>query len=357
MLAAVSTTLLPFALLLATPHVPHALRSTSVCMKTAAPKGKGFGAAVKTKKPPKKRPVVKLDPAVEAALAELEAGGAPCLERYLHPRLFEDEATMRDIGDQLRAGEVVVLKDAFRPEFAEMVHAELSAKGVAWELNEAYFPDGYHHRHHNVYDKQTWSARLNATQAVFADESSQRFMSGLTARDCSGEVTGSPSWYQAGDHSLPHTDWVGQRTVAYVWHLSKNWKPEWGGALYWAQHDHAVATYPASFNTLVLFSVTTRSAHFVTTVSPHHKSPRLTFNGWWNSNWMPSVADDLEAALSDKTQRAAITHTQLQAITDLLNDQFTNIPAERRAHLQELRQDLMSEFFPTGARAGLTADA
>ena len=44
-----------------------------------------------------------------------------------------------------------------------------------------------------------------------------------------GDTTGAPSWYDTGHHSLPHTDWVGQRTVAYVWHLSKNWKPEWGG--------------------------------------------------------------------------------------------------------------------------------
>ena len=51
--------------------------------------------------------------------------------------------------------------------------------------------------------------------------------------------------YQSGDHSLPHTDWVGQRTVSYVWHLSKGWRPEWGGALYWAHNDHAVATFPA----------------------------------------------------------------------------------------------------------------
>ena len=32
--------------------------------------------------------------------------------------------------------------------------------------------------------------------------------------------------------------------MSYVWHLSKNWRPEWGGALYWAQNDHAVAAYP-----------------------------------------------------------------------------------------------------------------
>ena len=49
---------------------------------------------------------------------------------------------MGAIAERLRAGDVVVLRDAFRPEFAEMVYQELSDKHVAWELNEAYFPDG-----------------------------------------------------------------------------------------------------------------------------------------------------------------------------------------------------------------------
>lgn len=158
-----------------------------------------------------------------------------------------------------------------------------------------------------------------------------------------------------GDHSLPHTDWVGQRTVAYVWHLSKNWKPEWGGALYWAQHHHAVATYPASFNTLVLFSVTTTSAHFVTTVSPNHKGKRLTFNGWWQSAWVPSLEDNIEERLSNDKDRSAITHTQLQAISDLANDQWLNVPEERRAVLKGMSDELVAEFFPKGARAGIEA--
>ena len=262
---------------------------------------------------------------------------------------------MQGIGEKLRAGEVVVLRDAFRPEFAEMVHAELSAKDMPWELNEDYFEDGYHHRHHNVYDKSGWSARLNLTQAVFASEASKRLMSELTLRDCGGETTAAPSWYKSGDHSLPHTDWVGQRTVAYVWHLSKQWRPEWGGALYWAQNDHAVATFPASFNTLVLFSVTTTSAHFVTTVSPHHKGQRLTFNGWWQSDWVPRADDDLEAVLTDDAKRRALTHSQLQAMTDILTDPFQNIPEERRERLQTLRKELIAEIFPQGARAGLQA--
>ena len=41
---------------------------------------------------------------------------------------------------------------------------------------------------------------------------------------------------------------VAQRTVSYVWHLSQSWRPEWGGALYWAQNDHAVPAYPADPN-------------------------------------------------------------------------------------------------------------
>jgi len=319
---------------------------------TKAKKG-GFGAVAKPAK--KKRvPPVPLDPHVSTAMEALQAG-EQSIEHYLNPKYTEDPAEMADIARRLQTGDVVVLRDAFRPEFAEMMYSELAAKSVSWELNEAYFPDGYGHRHHNVYDRSSWSARLNATYAVFAHAASQRFMAQLSGRACDGETLGSPSWYQEGDHSLPHTDWVGQRTVAYVWHLSKNWQAEWGGALYWAQHDHAVATYPASFNTLVLFSVTTRSAHFVTTVSPHHKGKRLTYNGWWQSAWMPRLDDDLEAAMQDETRRRAITHTQLQAVTDILNDPWQNIPAERRETLQTLRAQVMEDFFPQGTRTGVEA--
>merc|ERR1712113_92577 len=101
------------------------------------------------------------------------------------------------------------------------------------ELNEAYFNDGYHHRHHNAYNQQSWSERLKKVLEIFASPSSAKFIQSLTGRDCSGPCVGAPSWYKSGDHSLPHTDWVGQRTVAFVWHLSKQWRPEWGGALYW----------------------------------------------------------------------------------------------------------------------------
>lgn len=328
-------------------------RTVQLRMKQATRRAKGFGAApIKVKV--KKVPVVPLDPAVSAALDALK-DGEQSLERYLNPKHFEDPETMRDIARRLQGGEVVVLRDAFRPEFAEAAYSELSANTVDWTLNEAWFPDGYAHQHHNVYDTERWSARLNATFGVFADAASKRFMQELTGRDCSGATVGAPSWYKAGDHSLPHTDWVGQRTVSYVWHLSKNWKPEWGGALYWAQNDHAVATYPASFNTLVLFVVTTKSAHFVTTVSPHHKGKRLTFNGWWQSGWEPRADDNFEERLATEAQRRQVTHTQLQALTDLVNDPWQNIEADKRSRLAEMRTSIMEDFFPSGARAGIEA--
>ena len=90
-------------------------------------------------------------------------------------------------------------------------------------------------------------------------------------------------------------------------------------------------------------------------VSPHHKGKRLTFNGWWQSGWVPSAEDDLEGALTDEERRSALTHTQLQSITDTLNSPWENIPAERREALQGMRKQLIEEIFPQGSRAGLEA--
>ena len=79
---------------------------------------------------------------------------------------------------------------------------------------------------------------------VFSSGSSSAGNGGRVAV-ASGAATGGRGKSRAGATALPHTGWGGQRTVAYVWHLSKAWRPEWGGALYWAQNDHDEATYPA----------------------------------------------------------------------------------------------------------------
>ena len=66
--------------------------------------------------------------------------------------------------------------------------------------------------------------------------------------------------------------------MAFVWHLTKDWDPKWGGDLYWCRAHHFVTP---SFNTLALFTVGPDSAHFVTHVAPGARSKRLAINGWW----------------------------------------------------------------------------
>ena len=105
----------------------------------------------------------------------------------------------------------------------------------------------------------------------------------LSGRSCVGPVQFSASWYLPGDYSLPHNDIAesgkdSNRQLAYVWHLAKDWRSEWGGALYWC----ARAFYlPPVFNTLLIFNVGTESNHFVTQVSPYALGKRLAINGWW----------------------------------------------------------------------------
>lgn len=309
-------------------------------------------------------------PFPEADLRALEELGTPSIPNYLDPR--HDESSLADAGRRLQAGEVVILRDAFRREFAEATYLELQGNAVPWTLNQAADSTGYAYQHHNVYDRSlcawrhagrslpgallslkfhpipacargTGSARLNATFDVFDAADSRSWIEALTKRNCAGPVVGSPSYYAPGDHSLPHTDWSDQRTVAYVWHLSKAWQPEFGGALYWAQSPHATAFHHASFNTLVLFLVTTESAHFVTTVGAQAKGKRLAFNGWWQSAWLPSGVDDVEALLGDDERRRTVTHAQLQAVSDVL--QWYNIPAPgQRERLLARQAELMAEL-------------
>ena len=101
------------------------------------------------------------------------------------------------------------------------------------------------------------------------------------------------------EHSPPHTDWVGQRTVAFVWHLSEDWDAAWGGDLVWCA---PFATMPATFNTLYLFKVSDASHHFVSPVTEYAAGRRLAVNGWF-------VVDEareralLDAATADHAAR------------------------------------------------------
>lgn len=156
-----------------------------------------------------------------------------------------------------------------------------------------------------------------------------------------GTLVAEPSYYKPGDYSLPHSDHKFQRTVAFVWHLSKRWRPEWGGSLYWAQRPLTYA--PPSFNTLYIFTVSTASVHFVSPVTPYAEEKRLCFNGWWQASWEPHSATEVEAMLQTEEQRRRVTAEQYSAIRGLLS------PARKAEMEPEQRQrltDLVAKLPP-----------
>ena len=211
------------------------------------------------------------------------------IDAYLNPRLL-DPALLARVGSALRAGGLVVIRDAFQPVFAQRMHAALDGC-MAWKVHEK-FDEHFHYHHHNLYDLEDFPEDLRWCRQVFDSPSTRQFAERISGRACPGNLAFSASWYLPGDHSLPHTDAIAHaaehnRQVAFVWHLSRDWRSEWGGALFWCPTSLYIAP---EFNTLVLFNVGPDTHHFVTTVSPYAQGKRLTINGWWTG---PGATGDL----------------------------------------------------------------
>jgi len=202
------------------------------------------------------------------------------IENYLHPSLRGPASALADALPRLAAGRLVVIRNAFEPDFAERMHRSLD-NCAAWRVYEGY-EDNFSYHHHNLYQPDEYPADLAWCSKIFNSASTKAWATRVSGRSCIGPVQFSASWYIAGDHSLPHNDILVNenlhRQLAYVWHLAKDWRSDWGGALYWCARGWYL---PPTFNTLVLFNVGLESNHFVTHVSPYAQGKRLAINGWW----------------------------------------------------------------------------
>jgi len=210
------------------------------------------------------------------------------LPTYLNDEIVANEALLSAIRRELVAGRLVTIRRAFKEAFADRMSACLDAF-PGWRLYEDYSQEHFHYRHHNIYDEATAPADLNLCRDIFSSKGTANFVREISGRDCSGRASLSASWYMPGDYSLPHSDRVGVgtaecRQVAFVWHLTRDWRPEWGGELYWCPAGHYLTP---SYNTLNLFNVSRNSMHFVTPVSPMSRAKRLAINGWWTGVDVP----------------------------------------------------------------------
>ena len=88
--------------------------------------------------------------------------------------------------------------------------------------------------------------------------------------------------YKVGDYLTRHNDVNTSegREIAYVFNLTPNWHPDWGGLLQFFTQDGAPQeSYSPKFNSLSLFDVTI--PHSVTYVAPFAQQRRLAVTGWF----------------------------------------------------------------------------
>ena len=219
------------------------------------------------------------------------AGAGPSLASQLRPDIFGDPAVVAQLSDELQRGRLVVVRDALPRELAERVHRELDAS-EAWSVSEGSAPY-FSFRQHKIREASDLPGSLHECAALFGSDTTKSFIAELSGEPCAGEVVCVPSWFQVGDHILPHEDCGdGRRTVAYVWHLTKDWDDRWGGDFTWCPTGTLVR--PA-FNQLVMFKVgydeRHSSLHSVSVVGPRARGKRLAVNGWWHRR-TPIVRDE-----------------------------------------------------------------
>src|SRR5262245_41837974 len=174
--------------------------------------------------------------------------GLLSIEGYLSPAWL---AQIEAVKVHLSAGALVVIRNAFQPAFAERMFRCLDSC-TAWKVYEGGNAD-FHYHHHNLYNTGDYPPDLVLCERVFDSPPSRNFAARLSGRRCTGSTVFSASWYLPGDHSLPHTDAVSHsegdnRQLAFIWHLTKEWRPEWGGALFWCPR---AAYVQPRFNSLV----------------------------------------------------------------------------------------------------------
>ena len=208
------------------------------------------------------------------------------IEAHLVPLLRGHGSALTAAIPRLAAGELIVIRDAFEPDFAERMYQSLVGC-TTWRPYEGYEEDFSYH-HHNLYHPEEYPADLAWCSKIFSSSRTKAWVARLSGRSCVGPTQFSASWYLPGDYSLPHNDIAESgesfdrktfnRQVAFVWHLAKDWRSQWGGALYWCAKAYYL---PPVFNTLLLFNVGTESNHFVTQVSPYAQGKRFAINGWW----------------------------------------------------------------------------
>lgn len=191
---------------------------------------------------------------------------------------LSDADDLDQVQRHLAEGALLSIDNAFIPEFADTVHRSLD-RLTGWKLHET-ISDNFYFHSHAVYDLAQLDPTLTLLYMICDSEASTRWASGLSGIACTAATTAFPSWYMPGDQTTIHDDRVHDRVLAFIWHLTRDWQPTWGGNLVWCTTGEVL---PLTFNTLHLMAVPHGQPHTVMPVSPSAQGKRLCWNGWWKA--------------------------------------------------------------------------
>ena len=106
----------------------------------------------------------------------------------------------------------------------------------------------------------------------------------ITGKSDINDASMQATKYIPGQFLTRHKDEVQSegRKLAYVFNLSPEWHPDWGGLLQFFNNDgETLESWTPTFNTLSLFDV--KHIHSVTYLTPFAKKPRYALTGWFGT--------------------------------------------------------------------------
>ncbi|MDG1387936.1 MAG: 2OG-Fe(II) oxygenase family protein [Halioglobus sp.] len=173
-----------------------------------------------------------------------------------------------------------VWTDAQSLQFDEMIYAG-AMNGFQYRYKAVPIYDVYHDRTLPGHFFSTLFEFLNSE--AFLD-----FGRELLGRPEIGFCDAQATCFEAGHFLTTHDDDIGgkNRVAAYVISMTKNWNPNWGGALqFFNGQGNIEEGFLPAFNTLNVFQIP--QSHAVEFITPFALGSRLSITGWFRTGKDP----------------------------------------------------------------------
>lgn len=241
------------------------------------------------------------------------------LDFFINQNIINPELDIDSIRENFLRNRYVVIRDFLLPEYAEVLHNWFTnemptdwwfssstpredgesgflkiqnteenlpyiAETHQYVLSKMFEGDFSYHFHRTIDDH---TDICTCTECGFRrwtnSEENINFLNQLVEEPVSQADSMFAAAYLPNDFLSPHVDSPNGR-LGYVYQLTKDWKPQYGGNLHFMNDYESIEEVSIpEFNTLTLFDLPEGEGklHFVSTVSPGVEELRLTYTGWF----------------------------------------------------------------------------